>query len=56
MYEMIKKELENSNLKYLNLENSLDEKEFYFIDWMHVSPNGNYEIANKIVNSNLFNN
>ncbi len=56
IYELIKKELDEYDFDYLNLENSLNDKEFYFIDFCHLSPNGNYVIASKIVNSDLFQN
>ena len=54
LYELIKKELNKQNFKYLNLENSLNEKENYFIDYNHLSPNGNMKIASEIVKSYFF--
>ena len=54
LYELIKKELNKENFKYLNLENSLNKSENYFIDYCHLSPNGNKEIANEIVKSDFF--
>lgn len=56
VYDLIKKELKNINFNYLNLENSLNEKENYFIDFAHLSPNGNLEITKKIINSDFFKN
>lgn len=54
VYDLIKKELKNINFNYLNLENSLNEN--YFIDFAHLSPNGNLEITKKIINSDFFKN
>ena len=54
LYDMIKIELENKKFNYLNLENSFNNNENIFIDFCHLSPNGNLEIAQKIINSKLF--
>ena len=54
LYELIKKELNKKNFKYLNLENSLNKAENYFIDFFHLSPNGNMKIAREIVTSDFF--
>ena len=56
VYESIKKQLKDEGINYLNLEKSLDEKEYYFIDFCHISENGNLKIAQSIVNSNFFTN
>jgi lysophospholipase L1-like esterase len=54
LYELIKKELKKEDFKYLNLENSLNKAENYFIDFCHLSPNGNMKIASEIVKSDFF--
>lgn len=54
VYELIKKELSKKDFKYLNLENSLNKLENYFIDFNHLSPNGNIRIAREIVTSDFF--
>lgn len=54
LYELIKKELSKKKFKYLNLENSLNKAENYFIDFCHLSPNGNMKIAREIVTSDFF--
>ena len=54
MYPLIKNELKKSKLKYLNFENVLNENQYFFIDFTHLSPNGNLEIAKKIINSKMF--
>jgi len=54
LYELIKKELSKEDFKYLNLENSLNKVENYFIDFCHLSPNGNMKIAREIVTSDFF--
>mgnify|MGYP001333274991 CR=1 FL=1 len=54
LYDMIKIELENKQFNYLNLENPFSNNENIFIDACHLSPNGNLEIAQKIINSRLF--
>jgi hypothetical protein len=56
LYKLIKNELDNKNFKYLNLENSLNKKENYFIDYCHLFPNGNMIIAKDIINSDFFKN
>ena len=56
LYELIKKELNKRNFEYLNLENSLNKEENYFIDFCHLSPDGNMEIAREIVTSKFFKN
>lgn len=54
VYELIKKELNKEDFKYLNLENSLNKAENYFIDFCHLSPNGNMKIASEIIKSDFF--
>ena len=54
LYELIKKELSKENFKYLNLENSLNKAENYFIDFCHLSPNGNRKIVREIIASDFF--
>ena len=39
MYPLIKNELKKSKLKYLNFENELNENQYFFIDFTHLSPN-----------------
>lgn len=35
---------------FLNLSNVLNQKDFFYIDWCHLSPNGNKIVADKICN------
>ena len=56
LYELIKKELNKRNFEYLNLEHSLNKEENYFIDFSHLSPDGNMKIAREIVTSKFFKN
>ena len=56
IYKLIKKKLDKINFDYLNLENSLDKQENYFIDFCHLSPNGNMIVARDIFNSKFFEN
>lgn len=56
IYKLIKKKLKKINFDYLNLENSLDKEENYFIDFCHLSPNGNMMVARDIFNSEFFEN
>ena len=54
VYFQIKKELDLKKINYLNLENSLNKKDYYFIDFCHLSLNGNEIIVDKILSSNLW--
>ncbi|MEN8187934.1 MAG: hypothetical protein ABFR05_12465 [Bacteroidota bacterium] len=49
--ELLIKEAKYAELKahVLDLTNSLDGEEYFYIDWCHVSPNGNKVIANHIL-------
>ena len=48
VYPLIIKELEKKDLKYYNLLNVFDLDEWIYIDFVHVSPNGNKIIAENI--------
>tara|TARA_B100001123_G_scaffold70203_1_gene78583 strand:- start:248 stop:1321 length:1074 start_codon:yes stop_codon:yes gene_type:complete len=54
LYPEIKKELNRLQIDYIDLEKSLDSEGYYFIDFCHLSPNGNEEIVKKIISSNLY--
>ncbi|MDA9652556.1 SGNH/GDSL hydrolase family protein [bacterium] len=54
LYELIKIELSKEDFKYLNFESSLNKAENYFIDFCHLSPNGNMKIAREIITSDFF--
>ena len=54
LYKLIKIELSKKEFKYLNLENSLNKAENYFIDFCHLSPNGNMRVAREIIKSDFF--
>jgi len=55
LYKRVK-ELLNEDNKYVELRNhvldlthSFDGNEYFYIDWCHVTPNGNQIIANQIL-------
>ncbi len=49
LYPLIKNELEKRKIEYVNFEKLLDEKKYFFIDFVHASPNANKKIANEII-------
>ena len=54
LYPEIKKELKRLQFRYIDLEKSLNDDQYYFIDFCHLSPNGNMEIVNKIISHKLY--
>ena len=50
MYKKIQKKLSEKNFSYFDLTNIFNNKEYYYIDFEHVSPNGNKKIAKSIFN------
>jgi lysophospholipase L1-like esterase len=50
IYPLIKKEAEKYNLEFYDYTGILDQNEYYFWDFVHLSPEGNKIIAEKIFN------
>ena len=48
VYSKITEKLEERNIEYLNLLDIFDDNNIYYIDFAHVSPNGNKKIADLI--------
>ena len=50
LYPMITKEVKKYDIKFYDFTNVLDNDDYYFWDFIHLSPNGNKIIAEKIFN------
>ncbi len=50
LYPMIKEEVQKYNIEFYDFANVLDNKDYYFWDFIHLSPNGNKIVAENILN------